>query len=71
MYPKELIIVIEQDTMNYWRVYLNGICSMKFLSKVNAEQYIEDVKTLNQSKKITVLTGEEVSLNPSDWLPTS
>jgi hypothetical protein len=70
MYPKELFIVIEQDTMSNWKIYLNGICCAVYHDKNNAEQYIKDIERLNQGMKITVLTMEEINLKSENWLPT-
>lgn len=54
MYPNKLEIVVELDTMQYWRVYLNGICSSKWRFKENAKQFVREVKEMNQHKEITV-----------------
>lgn len=53
MNPKIVEVKVMEDTTGKFRVFANGICVGLFFKEHNAEDYVEDIKELNQDKVIT------------------
>ena len=70
MNPDEVFSIVEQDTAWNWGVFLNSVCLYKSANLSDIKQFIASLKMLNQGKEIIELEGEEVALNPDEWLPT-